>query len=465
MSTELLRNVALLKDLPADTLAALAANAELVEVPADTVLIEEGSAPDAMYVVIEGQFEVSKHEGQQVVHLNQCGIGEPLGEMALLAERPRTATVRAERPSRLLKIDAEHFRRLVGPALPILRAVVSRLENQEAQLRQHGKMAALGTLTAGLLHDLNNPAAAVLRGVSRLRETLGEWQQLTAGLTAADAQLFDKLNAAVAGRTEQPVPLDALSRSDLADALESWLDDLGVAEAWQVAPQLAELGWTAAELEALLEEWPPERRSDAIRWAAATGEFQRLLDEARDGAAHVSEIVGDVKNFSRRDEAPITNVDLHDSLESALRLVRHKLSGVKVIRDYDPALPRVEGYAADLNETWVNLVDNAIDAMDGSGELTVRTRGFDDHVTVEIADNGPGIPPDVLERMWEPFFTTKAVGAGTGLGLANVFKTVVERHGGRLAPDSEPGRTQFTVWLPRQLSGSAGGSTRPRVPD
>jgi signal transduction histidine kinase len=446
VTPEVLRRLPLLADVPDDELLRLAPLTTEITIEPGTCLMAEGSSADAVYVVLEGEFEVTKRSGEREVQLSVAGPGEVLGELAVVADRPRSATVTAQGAGRVLEIQGEGLRQLLASpvaAEAILRAVMRRLENQEAVLRQHAKMASLGTLTAGLLHDLNNPAAAVSRGVARLPQALADWRAATAVLARADAD-FD----ALAGGGSDAAP-DPLTRSDLTADLEEWLADRGVEDAWAVSTSLADLGWEPAMLEAALADLPA---AEATRWLALTGELDRLLAELGEGARRISEIVASVKDHSRAEESA-KPVDLHEGLESTLVLLGYRLrEGVDVVRDYAEGPLVVDGYPGELNQVWSNLIDNAIAAMDGRGELVLRTRGDDDGATVEVIDNGCGIPEDVRDRIFEPFFTTKPVGQGSGIGLATVFRIVTQLHRGAIDVDSKPGRTVFTVRLPRTPS-------------
>jgi signal transduction histidine kinase len=438
VTPDLLRRLPLFAEVPDSELARLAPLACEVTIQAGDVLMEEGTPADAFYLVLEGRLAVTKRTGDQDVQLNDAGPGEVLGELALVAHRLRSATVTAVTDARVLEVREEGFHDLLGSptaAEAILRTVMQRLENQEVQLRQHAKMAALGTLTAGLLHDLNNPAAAVSRGVGRLPDLL-------ARLAPGGEQLAGAV-------PREPPSTDPLERADRTDALEAWLAEQGLDEAWDVAGSLAEQGWQPDELAELLAGQPVE---EAVAWLGVRGEVDQLVEELAEGARRISEIVASVKAHSRADE-DAKPVDVHEGLESTLVLLRFKLrDGVEVVREYAEEPVVVEGYPGELNQVWSNLIDNAIDAMDGSGELTLRTAVDAERVTVEVGDNGCGIPEDARDRIFEPFFTTKEVGQGSGVGLATVFRIVVQQHRGSVDVASEPGRTVFTVRLPRRLA-------------
>lgn len=460
MTNEFLRRLPLFSGLEEDDLARLCEMAEPRPVPAGQALIEEDSPGDAVYIIEDGEFEVTKRAGDQELVITRRGSGEVIGEMALLDGSPRSATVRALRDSRVLRIGQDAFQEMLAysPSArkAILQSVGGRLRSIESTLMQHEKMAALGGLAAGLAHELNNPSAAIRRNADYLRHSLDEWQQAIIGLHAAglrEDQLdaFGTLQSELIERAAQPLFLDPLVCSDMEVDLQAWLEERGVDDAWELAPALVAMGWDVDSLRDKVEQFDPEQLSPVLQWLGTGSSIYRLLDEVRRSAERISEVVGAVKQYSYVDQAPVQNVDVHQGLDSTLIILRHKLrSGVTVTRDYAPNLPRIEAYAGELNQVWTNLIDNAIDAMDGHGELHIRTYAEQDHVVVEIADNGPGIPAGVLGRIFDPFFTTKPQGKGTGLGLYLAYNSV-QKHFGQIQVESRPGRTCFRVRLPVEL--------------
>ncbi|MBI4790722.1 MAG: cyclic nucleotide-binding domain-containing protein [Chloroflexi bacterium] len=462
VSIEFLRQLPLFSGMNEHDLNWLLENSEEKRVAAGEVLMEEGSPGDALYIVLEGEFEFTKRSGQQQVTLAMRGAGEMIGEMSLLDQAPRTATARATRASRLVMIHQDAFRQLLStsPAatLAILHTVTSRLRNTEAMLRQNEKMAALGTLSAGLAHELNNPAAAARRSAAQLRDTLAHWQRLNGELAALglDARQMDNINALheeIIRRAAAPAKLDPLTRSDREGEMQMWLEDRGIDNAWEIAPPLVAFGWMVHDLDELGHTFTPEQLRPLACWLGVGCSVFALLDEVGQSAERISEIVKSVKSYSYLDQAPIQQVDIHDGLENTLVILRHKLKqGIQVTREYANDLPTIEAYASELNQVWTNIIDNAIDAMKGAGVLTVRTYREDHHVVVEIGDNGPGIPPEIQPRIFEPFFTTKPPGVGTGLGL-HISYNIIQKHHGKIQVQSQPGATVFQVSLPIRLKG------------
>ncbi|MEW5938024.1 MAG: ATP-binding protein [Chloroflexota bacterium] len=468
MSKDFLRKLDLFSALPEADLDWLSAQAVPFALEAGEVLMEEGAPGDAAFIVIDGELEVTKKSDTQSITIALREPGEVLGEMALLDNAPRMATVRALRASQLLKISGETFQELLSQkpsaALSILHTVTRRLRQNEALLRQSEKMAALGTLSAGLAHELNNPAAAVRRSVEQLRAALSEWTKASIDLdhctlTPAQIRLINDLKTALESRLKPDastglsasLDLDPLARSDRESDMQAWLEDIGIKEGWELAPALVASGWELDALKKLAPGFDPETLVLVVKWLAAGCTVYALLDETRMGAERISEIVKSVKAYSYLDQAPVQEVDIHEGLENTLVILRHKTKeGIHITRDYAPDLPRIEAYGSELNQVWTNIIDNAVDAMNGNGELTLRTRANDGRVTVEIEDTGPGIPKEIQQRIFEPFFTTKPPGQGTGLGL-HISYTIVNKHYGQLRVESQPGQTKFYVTLPVQL--------------
>jgi signal transduction histidine kinase len=458
---EFLRPLPLFASLEEQDLDTLTRLAEPRAIKTGDLLMEQGSPGDALYVVLDGQFEVTKRSGKHDVVLGLRGSGEMLGEMSLMEEAPRMASVRAIRDSRVLALSRSAFYQLLSSnpsaVRAILRTLLSRQRSTEQLLVQQEKLAALGTLSAGLAHELNNPAAAARRSTSQLRTVFSEWQRTSGELgmltfDPAQARALETLRLAI-NQHPTPAQVDALTRSDMESELESWLDDHSVDQAWDLAPVLVSLGWDSARMDSLAADFTPEQLGVVVPWFANALSAYNLLDEVENSAERISEIVKAVKTYSFLDQAPIQQVDIHEGLENTLVMLKYKLkTGIEIKRDYAPDLPRIEAYGSELNQVWTNLIDNAVDAMQGQGEISLRTYARSDNVIVEIADNGPGIPPEVQQRIFEPFFTTKGPGTGTGLGLHIVYNIVVDKHHGQITVRSQPGETCFQVTLPVKLA-------------
>jgi signal transduction histidine kinase len=441
----LLRNVPIFANMSEDDLLHIGSRAEEIRLAAGEELFVEGSPGDRAYIIREGELEIIKASGGREVLLSVRGAGEVIGEMSLLEEAPRMATVRARSDCQLLTIRQQEFNELLENSPSAMRAmfdtVLSRWRENFGLLRQSEKMAQLGTLVAGIAHELNNPSAAVQRSAEQLRETMqaatssGQWA------SQAGFQL-----EALTERLAKAPRLDPITRSDREAEVETWLKAHGIEEAWNYAGPLVSMGYDPAELDTLAAQ--TDDLAAVVRWYSTMFTTYSLIDEIREGAARISSIVKALRSYSYLDQGTVQSVDVQEGLENTLILLRHKLKGVTIRREYDPLLPKIEARGSELNQVWTNLIDNAAEALNGQGVITLRTRLDVDRIMVEIEDNGPGIPAHILPRIFEAFFTTRPQGKGTGLGLEISYKIVAQQHGGDIRVSSEPGKTCFCVILP-----------------
>jgi signal transduction histidine kinase len=448
-----LHDVPLFAELAAPDLERIAARARLEDVPAGTIVIEEGSAPAALYIVDTGELEVTKRGPGAPIVLNTCGPGDLLGELSVLENRPRTATVTARTATRLIVVDVtaihELLRGSLAATLAILRGMATRLGNTEAVLRQADTLAGLGRIAAGLAHELNNPASAVQRGAVELDGKLRSCEAAAFELVRLTPALDDAQLAQIS-KLGEPLtvgPESAMQRARREQTLESALERRGIANAWELAPSLGALHWDAAALDAVATAIPSGALPAALHWIVATSSARSVARDVADAASRISELVNAVKSHSHLGEAPVQEVDIHAGLDSTLALFRHKLGTITVRRDYGE-LPKIAAHGSELNQVWTNLIDNALHAMGATGELALVTRRDGERVIVEVIDSGPGIPPEIQREIWKPFFTTKGVGEGTGLGLHLAYNVIVQRHRGTIEVESKPGRTCFRVTLP-----------------
>jgi signal transduction histidine kinase len=442
---EVLRGLPYFTDLPQLLLERVCRESERINVPTDQVIIEEGSLSEDMYVVVSGELRVSKKgQGREVV-LATLGPGEVVGEIALLDNAPRTASVTAATDSTLIRIPAEAFEALIGDSRVVrrmFRTVTSRLRGIEETLRHEERMAALGRMAAQLMHELNNPAAAVSRAMARshdLYQALGD----AAVKLASSGELANREIPSAQKRDD----LDPLTRSELEDEMATWLSDLQVADAWELAPALVADGFSVESLDESTEGLSPETKALFARWLGLRCLASQILDEARIAVGRISELVRVVKNYSYLDQAPIQEIHPAEGISDTLILLKHKLRGIETVLDIEPDLPNIEASGRDLNQVWTNLLDNAADAMDGQGTLTIRATQEEGQVVIRISDTGGGIDAELRDRVFDPFFTTKEPGKGTGLGLHTVH-TIVTRSGGEIAVDSDDTGTTFTLRFP-----------------
>jgi signal transduction histidine kinase/predicted CoA-binding protein len=459
MNLKDLRKSLLFQGLSDEELQQLVAKGERVSFRDNDVLIQQGDIGDCAYVILNGEFDIHKQSGQSMIRLDTRKAGDVVGEMALITRAPRTATIIARTDSEALRIPQDAFDRLLSSsptaARTILHLVMERLIQNEALLHQHEKMVALGNMTAGLAHELNNPAVAAQRSASQLQEAQSNYLKLTheietLAIQEGQTEWLRGFMQEASRRFGSPLKLEALEKIDLVDQLQEWLEANGIASAWELAPAMVNFGWDAQSLELFRN---PALFDLSIQWLGAGCLSMGLLADVLQATERISKIVHAMKSYTYLDQAPLLEVDVHEGLENTLTIMQHKLrKGVTVKRDYAPDLPRIEAFASELNQVWTNIIDNAVDAMDGSGEIILRTYAEDDCVVVEITDNGPGIPAEICKRIFEPFFTTKPPGQGTGLGLHISHNIIAARHRGQLSVESKPGRTTFKATLPVRIA-------------
>jgi signal transduction histidine kinase len=459
MTTEMLREdlrrINVFSDLPDDQLTWLAERMVDRRLEAGELLARAGDPVRFMNVIVEGEIEV-RRAGDPGPPLFVAGTGQVTGALpySRLARYP--GTTRAVVPTRLLQLHRDLFPELVQQ-FPLLAqrlvGIMSDRIRETAKLDlQREKMAALGKLSAGLAHELNNPAAAAQRASVGLREALETVRE--ASLRLGRHSLSQEQRELIAGfereATRQKIFAagDPLAQNDREEAIVAWLERCQVPEAWKVAPVLTESGVDVPKLEALAAGVGEGALGDVLKRSSSLLTVFKLTAEIETSVRRISDLVRAIKEYSYMDQAPLQEVDVHQGIESTLTILGHWLKrGVTVVRDYDPSLPSVCAYGSELNQVWTNLIDNAIGAMHGEGELRIHTARENDCVLVEIGDNGPGIPKEVQPRIFEPFFTTKPVGEGTGLGLDTVYR-IVTRHHGDIRVESKPGDTRFRVRLP-----------------
>jgi signal transduction histidine kinase len=407
-----------------------------------------------MFVILEGQLQARGELGGEVFSF-MAKPGDVTGVLPFSRMKTFPLTGRAITSGRVLRFPASLFPELV-PKMPELASrlvglMSDRIRETTRREQQRDRLAALGKLSAGLAHELNNPASAARRATSQLRKTVKQIKEAShqlgaQELAASQKAEVEKLEASLIQR-DGPPP-DTLTISTLEDQLDTVLRSHGQNDLWQLAGDLARKGARPEVLESLFSLLDATTARAALVRIAAALEIAALLDEIESSTARISDLVGAIKEYTYMDQSPVQNVDIARSVETTLTILNHKLKhGIAVHREYHPLPFLVNSFGSELNQVWTNIIDNAIDAMDGKGELRIRTFRDADCVVVEISDNGPGIAADVLPHIFEPFFTTKGVGQGTGLGLDTVQR-IVKKHQGDINVNSRPGQTVFQVFLP-----------------
>ncbi len=458
-----LKQVPLFDHLRPDQLQWLLDHGEEVNVEQGKYIFRQGDDADYFYVVLTGEMQIVQDTNGVERVLNTHRDGGFSGEVPLLSGTPYVASARALQPTRLMRFDSQAFRDMFGVCPVIVSklfgALQWRIQTTEALARQHEKMSALGVLSAGLAHELNNPAAAARRAASQLNHSFNDLEplllKLSQRLDPAQLEQLMAIRAEAAQRLRNPDDLNSLTRGDREDELGSWLDDQGVEESWTMAPTLVTAGVDLNKLEALLDQMGSGTLSLALAWLNLSLSTTELLGEIEQGTKRIAELVKAVKSYSYMDQAPLQMIDLHEGLDDTLTMMTHKLreNKITVVKEYDRSILPLMAYGSELNQVWTNIIDNGIDAMhsaNGKGTLTIRTWADDEDEWVELADDGPGIPPEIQTRIFEPFFTTKEVGKGTGLGLDIAHRVIVTRHHGEVKLISQPGATRFQIRLPRQ---------------
>src|SRR6202142_2349564 len=455
----MVENSALLKvpafvDLPEDQITWFISHTNEMNLKAGETAFRQDDPADAMYVILEGQLQARGEIGGETVVI-PMQPGSVTGVLPFSRMKQFTVGAKAIIDSRLLRYPASQFPELVHKMPELTQRLVGmmsdRIRETTRREQQRDRLASLGKLSAGLAHELNNPASAAKRAASQLRDVLKKIREAShelgrRDLTAAQKTEILSLESSLIQRDEPPP--DALTISDMEEQLDSLLRSHGQNDLWQLAADLARKNVRPGELESLFATLDADTARAALVRISAALEVANLLNEIESSTSRISDLVGAIKEYTYMDQAPVQNVDIVKSLETTLTIMNYKLKkGVVVQRDYQRIPFLVNSFGSELNQVWTNIIDNAIDAMGGKGELRVRTYRSDDCVVVEIGDNGPGISPEVQAHMFEPFFTTKGVGEGTGLGLDTVQR-IVKKHRGTIYVDSKPGDTRFQIFLP-----------------
>jgi signal transduction histidine kinase len=448
-----LRKIAIFEDLPADDLAWFLAQCEEHRYAAGEIIIHEGDTPEFMIVMLEGEMRARSERGGAHSPVFVIKSGDVTGMLPFSRIKVLTVTGRAVAPTRLLTFRASHFPELFQRMPELARRLVGLLTDRVRSVtrteQQSEKLAALGKLSAGLAHELNNPSAAAQRSAAALRECLKRLRASSRSthIGPEDCALLAQREEQIRSALGTSKFKDEFARVEREEAIQIWLESHNVADAWKLAPPLAETNITDAQLDFFASAAGASLGPELTRFATLL-EMECIAEELENSSARISDLIKAIKEYSYMDQGSLQEVDIERGLETTLTIMHHKLKrGIVVTRDYAPNLPKVMANGSELNQVWTNLIDNAADAMKDRGTLAIRTAVENAFVLVEIADNGPGIPQDIQSRIFDPFFTTKAVGQGTGLGL-DVVSRVVKNLGGQINVESVPGNTRFQVRIP-----------------
>lgn len=438
-----------------------------MELSSGEIFVKQGDPARGFYVMLSGRVSITRISEGIEMPIGQHQAPAFFGEVQVLTDEPVPVTLRALSDCRLYEISGDDFRTLLhscrGFERLIFQAVQKRLRGLESFIQNREKMAALGTLAAGLAHELNNPAAAVIRALQDITPALLELQRMNFvyGQRQVEAEHTEKWLKvrddgwdAVVNRRTNPIEL-----SDREEQLLEWLEDYGVEDAWKLAEPLAAGNVEVETLTQLMERWkddPTELRDMGLRWLALSFDIMCTVSSGLRGAQRISQLVQSMKSYSHMDRGAQQIIDIHDGIEDTLQLFAYKIKqGIEIRRVYDRSLPKILAFGSELNQVWTNLIDNAVDAIAGKGIIELATAHNGDYIQVKITDSGAGIPTEIQSRIFEPFYTTKPVGSGSGLGLDAVRRIVENRHQGTITFASQPGKTCFTICLPiatQQLS-------------
>src|SRR5215831_11028194 len=451
--SELLR-VPAFADLPEDQIDWFLSHAEELHLKEGNASFRQGDPADAMFVILEGQLQARGEFGGETVVFSTTP-GDVTGVLPFSRMKQFPLDARASIDAKILRFPLSLFPELFQKMPELTQRLVNLMSDRIRETtrweQQRNRLASMGKLSAGLAHELNNPASAAKRAAAQLREVLKKVRDASQELggrelTAAQKLEIEKLETSFVQHGD--VPLNPLQRSDLEAQIDSLLRSHGQDDLWQLAANLAQRSVRPETLETLFSTLDADTARAALIRIAASVEIAGLLDQIESSTSRISDLVGAIKEYTYMDQTPVQNVDVVKSLETTLTILNHKLKrGIVVQRDYQPVPLLVHSFGSELNQVWTNIIDNAIDAMGAKGELRIRTYRTDDSVVIEVADNGRGISPEILPRIFEPFFTTKKVGEGTGLGLDTAMR-IVRKHRGTIEVTSKPGDTRFQVWLP-----------------
>jgi signal transduction histidine kinase/predicted CoA-binding protein len=459
---DFLKKVQIFSKLSDDDLSFLENKIQIQKFSANEILFNEGDFSSGVYVIQSGSIEIFKKSNQRDILLAVRHEGELLGETSILEESTRTASARTKKESVLLFIDGKDFNSLLDHSPTATRGVfhsiMARWRSMESLLRTSEKMATLGVLTAGITHELFNPVSAIKSGAERLKgevSTFIESQKKINLITLSSNQLehLQILKDNLIEKSITPIQIESNLRSEREYELETWLENQGLENAYELAPALVNLDFTIINLLEVLKIFGPVNFSSVIQWLGHTASMYNILIEISSSSDRMSEIVKGLKEYSYLDQAPIQSIDLHSGIDNSLLILKSKAKSKSIIisKEYDFTIPKIQAFGSELNQVWTNLLDNSIDALAFKGEIKIKTKNHGQWISIEIQDNGEGIPEKIKHKIFDPFFTTKPPGKGTGLGLDISYRIITQKHYGDIQFFSKKGFTSFQIILPVNL--------------
>lgn len=460
--SDFLKKIPIFSNLTPDDISFLEQRIKTVQFKTNDIIFNEGDQGSSVFLIDNGEIEVFKKANEREILLATRTAGELLGEISILEQNPRSASARCKTDVTLFMIDGKDFNDLLDHSPSASRAVfhsiMARWRSMESAMKQSEKMAMLGTLTAGIAHELMNPVSAIKSSSERLKAEISSFidsqrQMNFINLTEEQLEEMRKLRVMSINRALTPADLDPSLRSDLEYEIETWLENQGLDNSYELAPILVNLDFTMSSLLDFMTFFGKENFISVVQWLGHTASVYSMLVEISSASGRMSEIVKGLKEYSYLDQAPLQNVDVHNGIDNSLVLLKSKAKhkNVKITRNYDKEMPEIQAYGNELNQVWTNLLDNAIDAVNDKGEIKITTKCLGDWISVEIQDNGSGIPEHIKERIFDPFFTTKPPGKGTGLGLDISYRIITQKHNGDIQFYSQKGFTSFQITLPVKL--------------
>jgi signal transduction histidine kinase len=460
VTLDAIRSVDLFEGLDDDGLEEWREATQAFRIASGEIVHEQDTSPRGLLLLLEGQTRMYKLADERFEPIGHMHAPTWMQAIAALTETPVGVRMVAEGDCVIGLVPIATFQELALKYRTVHRKIMKAIGPVTARLQaidnDRERLASLGTMAAGLAHELNNPAAAVRRAAEAMGEALdvlgsAPGKFIESGIARSEVEKIVALQReAIARAAEMDDDVDALDAADAEDELLERLEDLGVHEPWKLAEPLAAAGLDQDWLDRLYAVATDQGIDPSLEWIASSLSARSLADELRESAERMSNLVGAVKTYAYMDRGGVVEVDVHEGLKTTMMVLKHKLkhTSIEVVKDFDKTLPKITVHGSELNQVWTNLIDNAIAAMGEAGTLTLRTSRDGPCVLVEVTDDGPGIPPEVIDHVFDPFFTTKDVGEGTGLGLDTARRIVVERHDGSITVDSRPGETTFHVWLP-----------------